>query len=49
MKGNFNETVKTLQAVIPAQAGIHNIFKSLDSRLRGTKMAKIDLTRGKPA
>jgi len=26
---------KVHQLVIPAQAGIHNILKSLDSRLRG--------------
>jgi len=31
----IDELVKRPHAVIPAQAGIHNILKSLDSRLRG--------------
>jgi len=32
---SFDELVKSRKAVIPAKAGIHNIPKSLDSRLRG--------------
>jgi hypothetical protein len=30
-----DEPVKSPYAVIPAQAGIHNMLKLLDSRLRG--------------
>jgi len=32
---NFEGLVKSYHVVIPAKVGIHNILKSLDSRLRG--------------
>ena len=42
----YDELVKSSQAVIPAQTEIHNMLKSLDSRLRGNdKKTKIDFLR----